>query len=433
MKIFLLKFLVIAFVFSLTNMLTAQNNFPDNWKEIIKQHQNMHVLNMNMIAGTVIDGDTKTITAIYDVDDYVVLEVLVMEWEGGVWVYQMKMVYTYDANWFLIEFFGYVWEEDAWSVYMKAEYTNNASGQPIESLLYLWNQETGVWDLISKNTYTYDGNGNLIEQLSQTWIVDQWINSHKLLYTYDVNYNLIEELELAWDFINNIWENFDIHYYTYENNLLMEDLKQLWWQGAWENEYNTFWTYDGGGHATERLKKSWEGGAWVNFLHNTYTYNASWQEIEEFVEIWESGAWVNHEMYYKTYDVNGNMIELLIQVWEAKGWVNESKQTINYGLVGINEYSSLNNSDFNLVNYPNPFNNSTTIEFDLFQKSNVFLSIYDINGRLITTLVNEEKDAGSYSVVWEGKNEKGNCAISGVYFYKISTDKLTETKRMILF
>lgn len=78
-------------------------------------------------------------------------------------------------------------------------------------------------------------------------------------------------------------------------------------------------------------------------------------------------------------------------------------------------------------NYPNPFNPVTTIEFTIPEKSFVTLKVYDIQGREITTLVNDERNPGLYIVNW---NAAGYS--SGVYFYRITAGNYMETKRMIL-
>lgn len=77
-------------------------------------------------------------------------------------------------------------------------------------------------------------------------------------------------------------------------------------------------------------------------------------------------------------------------------------------------------------NYPNPFNPGTTIRFDVAKSSFVNLSVYDILGREVTTLVNEQVPVGTYEVKW---NPAGNS--SGIYFYKMITSGMTLTKKMI--
>jgi hypothetical protein len=83
-------------------------------------------------------------------------------------------------------------------------------------------------------------------------------------------------------------------------------------------------------------------------------------------------------------------------------------------------------------NYPNPFNPSTKFSFSLPKRENVLIKVYDIAGNEINTLVNGELNAGSYLVDWDSKNTNGNSTASGVYFYRLTTNSFTDTKKMIL-
>jgi hypothetical protein len=78
-------------------------------------------------------------------------------------------------------------------------------------------------------------------------------------------------------------------------------------------------------------------------------------------------------------------------------------------------------------NYPNPFNPMTSIRFSIPKITNVKIQIYDVLGRLITTLVNRQLKPGSYKTEWDASS----CS-NGVYFYKLITDDFTETKKMML-
>jgi hypothetical protein len=80
-----------------------------------------------------------------------------------------------------------------------------------------------------------------------------------------------------------------------------------------------------------------------------------------------------------------------------------------------------------LQNYPNPFNPSTTISFNLPTKSFVTLKIYDIIGREVATLVNDDLIAGSYTRRWNAVNMS-----SGLYFYRLQIGSITETKKLVL-
>ncbi len=102
-------------------------------------------------------------------------------------------------------------------------------------------------------------------------------------------------------------------------------------------------------------------------------------------------------------------------------------------IVGIHPISSEVPEKFSLYqNYPNPFNPQTKIKFDVpsnvkRETSNVKLIIYDLLGREVTTLVNEELKPGIYEADWDGSNYS-----SGVYYYKIKTEGFIETKKMLM-
>jgi flagellar hook assembly protein FlgD len=72
-------------------------------------------------------------------------------------------------------------------------------------------------------------------------------------------------------------------------------------------------------------------------------------------------------------------------------------------------------------NYPNPFNPETTISFSLPAKVKADLSIYNIKGQKVITLVSKQLDKGKHKVVWNGHDENGKSVSSGIYFYKLKT------------
>lgn len=78
-------------------------------------------------------------------------------------------------------------------------------------------------------------------------------------------------------------------------------------------------------------------------------------------------------------------------------------------------------------NYPNPFNPSTTIKYDIPQNAFVQMTIYDILGREVDKLVNQQMQPGRYEIYWDAKNYA-----SGTYLYKLETDNFTDIKKMIL-
>jgi hypothetical protein len=85
-----------------------------------------------------------------------------------------------------------------------------------------------------------------------------------------------------------------------------------------------------------------------------------------------------------------------------------------------------------LPNVPNPFNPTTRIRFDLAVPSNVSLKIFDVTGRLVRTLVDEPMSAALHEVVWDGTDDRGARVGSGVYFSRISTGQVVQTRKMVL-
>lgn len=86
-----------------------------------------------------------------------------------------------------------------------------------------------------------------------------------------------------------------------------------------------------------------------------------------------------------------------------------------------------------LQNYPNPFNSETTIEYQISgEMQPVRLEIFDLLGQRVRLLVDTRQLAGSYRIVWNGKDDRGKDVASGIYLYKIMAGSFDETKRMLL-
>jgi hypothetical protein len=107
------------------------------------------------------------------------------------------------------------------------------------------------------------------------------------------------------------------------------------------------------------------------------------------------------------------------QVWTA---------IIDYSSIGVNNISTEIPEKFQLMqNFPNPFNPSTIINYKLAVSGFVRLAVFDISGREIALLVNENQQAGDYNAEWNAHGFP-----SGVYFYKLETDVFSESKKMVL-
>ena len=105
----------------------------------------------------------------------------------------------------------------------------------------------------------------------------------------------------------------------------------------------------------------------------------------------------------------------------------------------INQIIRTNSSEFKVLpkefalyqNFPNPFNPSTEIRFDLPNESIVTLAVYNLIGQKVKTLNSENLLPGYHSILWDGKDDMGNQVSSGMYFYSIITNNFQSTKKML--
>jgi hypothetical protein len=83
-------------------------------------------------------------------------------------------------------------------------------------------------------------------------------------------------------------------------------------------------------------------------------------------------------------------------------------------------------------NYPNPFNPTTTIAYALPESGDVTLEVFNINGQVVSTLIDQRQPAGYHEVEWDGHSSNGAPAATGVYFYRLITNDFVESKKMML-
>ncbi len=120
--------------------------------------------------------------------------------------------------------------------------------------------------------------------------------------------------------------------------------------------------------------------------------------------------------------VPGTSYRYQIGVTDGDGEFRSPIVTVNVPAVG----SSL------AQNTPNPFNPTTLIRYDISAREHVTLAVYDANGRLVRTLVDETRPIGRSEVVWDGRNDSGTSVGSGVYFYRLDAGKFSESRKMVL-
>ena len=138
-----------------------------------------------------------------------------------------------------------------------------------------------------------------------------------------------------------------------------------------------------------------------------------------------TGVWINLRI------VNVDAVNLYIFV-KIKEFCYITYGTGSTGVEELRQEGVLP-AAFNLSqNYPNPFNPETRICYEVPKSAHVHLAVYDLMGRLIRTLVNEQRSVGLYEVIWDGRNETGDQASTGIYFFVMKSGSQVLVRKMAL-
>ncbi len=154
-----------------------------------------------------------------------------------------------------------------------------------------------------------------------------------------------------------------------------------------------------------------------------------------------AGGTVHFNIIAPPYCPDGEQHELWVALGDSvNGWNLTTElhipvtigmnDTIATGVMtGDNQVPGL---ELNLKNVPNPFNPTTSIKFRLREKAPVEIQVYDASGKLVRTLHSGMLEAGDHTVVWDGKDNNGRNAPSGVYFTRLGGERLAIARKMVL-
>ena len=138
--------------------------------------------------------------------------------------------------------------------------------------------------------------------------------------------------------------------------------------------------------------------------------------------------------------VSTNIDAAMIEAWIAQARLaDDGSLAFNEGIKNLEKLlaSLIPEETALLANYPNPFNPETWIPYQLAEPAEVTLNIYDMNGQLVRRLAVGHQAAGMYqsrsrAVYWNGRNQFGESVASGLYFYTLTADDFTGTRRMLI-
>jgi len=143
---------------------------------------------------------------------------------------------------------------------------------------------------------------------------------------------------------------------------------------------------------------------------------------------------------YKGFDTTqfpDDPYRIYVQAEDAYGNVSVDSMNVvfNNGITAANGQESATSLPENFrvsQNYPNPFNAQTVIRYQVPQPGTIRITIYNLKGQHIKTVVERAHQTGQFQTIWNGKNSAGKSVPSGVYFYKLETNGFSEAKKMLL-
>ncbi|MEL6822975.1 MAG: T9SS type A sorting domain-containing protein [Calditrichota bacterium] len=165
----------------------------------------------------------------------------------------------------------------------------------------------------------------------------------------------------------------------------------------------------------------------------TYIYSRSGENWTEINKITASDA-ESDDRFGGAVDLKGDVLVVGAYKDDQPGADDAGSVYLfsGFGITSIDDEPGANIKRFQLEqNYPNPFNPSTQISYQIDRAGETRLTVYNLLGQAVRTLVSASQSAGSYSVSWDGLNDTGFAVPSGVYLYRLESGDNVQTRRMI--
>jgi hypothetical protein len=334
--------------------------------------------------------------------------------------------YTYDEKGRISERIEKWWSQDQGKYLiskkiMHYDDVNNASTETYQSF------KDNTWLNGSKIYYTYDNKYNLLQRITQKWIDSSWINTESYNYIYNEYNNKIKSVQLLW--LDTFWDTLNMHSFLYdENNYLKEEFRRIRQNGLWINDTKETFINTKDGNVIHRMFQFWDDSVLFNGTQVFYYYNEKEKVTKQVEQNWDNDTWANNSKVGYEYDVNDNLIIRTYHLWKDSIWTYTGRNLYAYdNITAVEDNDNRPNQFYLSNNYPNPFNPITTIQYSVPTKSQVKLTVYNLLGSKVTTLVNDVKEHGNYQIIFDA-----STLSSGIYFYRIEIGiKFSATKKML--
>jgi len=347
--------------------------------------------------------------------------------KNGVWRDSVVKTWKFDDQHMLLSYLESDWIDG--SLIPLNRYMNSTvAGLLVEQVGESWKRSQSTWQKEWKETFLYDSAGNCYESVYFNWDGTDYVPISQLVSSYTSGGRLAKIVSGEWS-QNQLQNSRSTQYIYGSQGELLERRYFKWSDTRWVPDAISKFTYDREGREIEHDDST---------SRELFSYSSDTRDIESIRQHFSFGKWTNEIKDITHLDADGNITEITVQAFSSPppAWRNSQlrwkyeyqKVAVRVPLVLIARASSNKTEEFRLShNFPNPFNATTQIQFTVPQQAQVTLKIYDILGRQVAVLVNETKEAGTYTIRWNAQN-----AASGAYFYQMASGGFVQTGKMAL-
>ena len=403
---------------------------------------------------------------------------------------RQNTTFSRDGHLYLYTSLRQNWDSNDWVNYNQYTYTYDNDGNVINLLNQNWDGSDWVND--SQYTITYDNDGNQLSYLQQIWDGSDWVNWYQYTYTYHTEYPILltiddqiinedSSLTITLNVTSVLNTTFTFSAFSDTNDVNVINDSNLVTINPTENWYGnteiTAIVIDGNSLSDTTsflltVNPVNDTPEPFNVLYPTVTdtFSSHIDSNQDIGFTWGGCNDVENDVEYSLtifleffgnyyYDVYDNITDTTISISgnnldDLLGGLNISETPLNWYVMANDEDYSVSSDTGEFVlsrslldvlddssiptvftlhqNYPNPFNPVTTLRYDLPENSFVNITIYDILGREVRTLVNKTQEAGFKSIIWDTTNDYGKPVSTGVYLYKIQSGEFVQVKKMVM-
>ena len=347
---------------------------------------------------------------------------------GSAWYLDWRTQVSHDAGGNRMQVLRQLYEADSWRDLWRWDHAYDdalLSSRTYQSLV------SDVWQNSEKIVNTYNLSGLIHTETYQVWLGDSWLNDIRYIMDYNASGDITQVTEQLWNYDDDLWEDQASESFSYNS---MQNPTQWLRTNLVQDEWRVSWSYDSSGVLGSRILETVVNQDWLNSERELYSHNSAGKITGITIQTWdiEGNVWINDHFTEYTYDDWGRPTQRLDQYWNIDNrWVEDTRSSWTFA-----EPSSIDAvlvQEFKLdQNYPNPFNPITTLRFSLQRSGNVNLTIYDVAGREVITLVNDTISTGQHQIQWDGQDQRQKSMETGVYIARFTVQGHSQHIKMLL-